>query len=96
MPSPTIPKTEKDFSSTSRATETQDGDLNAARLLSLTDILGNAKLGTSGLIPISQSGWFLGIRKGIYPKPVKIGRRSLWKASDIRALLAAIGQGELQ
>jgi predicted DNA-binding transcriptional regulator AlpA len=41
------------------------------------------------LIPISKSSWWLGIREGRYPKPIKLGPRiSAWKESDIIALFA--------
>ena len=37
---------------------------------------------------ISRSAWYLGIKTGRYPKPVKLGpRMSAWRAEDIRALI---------
>jgi len=70
-----------------------DEDLSGIRLLSLGDILGDKNSGAIGVLPISQSAWFLGVRTGIYPKPVKVGRRSFWRASDIRELLTKIRDG---
>jgi prophage regulatory protein len=38
-------------------------------------------------IPVSKSTWWAGIRKGIFPKPVKLSvRTSAWKESDINTL----------
>lgn len=36
----------------------------------------------------SRSGWYYGIERGVFPKPVKIGLRSVgWRAGEIRKLL---------
>ena len=41
-----------------------------------------------GIIPVSNSAWWLGIQKGIYPPPVKLSARtSAWKVEDIRHLI---------
>jgi len=43
------------------------------------------------IIPISRSAWWKGCKEGRYPKPIKLGpRTSVWKASDIHALLESI------
>ena len=39
------------------------------------------------LIPVSRSAWWAGCKSGRYPKPVKLGRTTAWRASDIAALL---------
>ena len=40
------------------------------------------------LIPISRSTLYLGISKGIYPAPVKLGRRRVaWRNEDIAKLM---------
>ena len=45
-------------------------------------------IGPTGLIPISKSTWWQGIREGRYPRPVKLGPRiSAWRAEDIKALI---------
>lgn len=42
------------------------------------------------IIPVSNSQWWLGIKEGRYPKPVKIGpRTTAWRVEDIRALIAS-------
>jgi predicted DNA-binding transcriptional regulator AlpA len=44
------------------------------------------------LLPISRSGWWQGIKDGKYPAPVKVGSRSLWRATDIQELLEKLGR----
>jgi prophage regulatory protein len=40
------------------------------------------------LFPISRAGWYAGIRKGLYPAPVKLSERvSAWPVEEIRALI---------
>lgn len=41
-----------------------------------------------GPIPVSKSSWWAGVRSGLYPPSVKLGKRiTAWKKSDIRALV---------
>ena len=40
------------------------------------------------MIPMSRQSWYNGIRQGIFPKPIKYGRLSLYKVEDIRKLIA--------
>lgn len=51
--------------------------------------IGLVKLKTVlSVIPVSKTTWFIGIKKGIYPKPIKIGARaSAWDAREIRRLI---------
>lgn len=40
------------------------------------------------IIPVSRATWYAGIAAGRYPRPVKIGLRSVaWRKSEIDALL---------
>lgn len=40
------------------------------------------------VIPVSKSSWWAGIKTGIYPQPVKLGKRTTaWRVEDIRALI---------
>ncbi len=43
-----------------------------------------------GVIPISKSSWWAGVKSGKYPKPIKHGGRTFWKAQDIHALIESI------
>ncbi len=39
-------------------------------------------------VPVSRTTWFEGIRRGIYPKPIKIGHRAVaWRHEDLVALV---------
>ena len=41
-------------------------------------------IGPNGLIPVSRSSWYQGIRDGIYPKPVRLGKRtSAWRVYEL-------------
>lgn len=45
------------------------------------------------VFPVSRTAWYQGIKDGKYPAPVKLSERTAaWRASDIRALLAAYGE----
>jgi predicted DNA-binding transcriptional regulator AlpA len=45
-------------------------------------------LAPSGPIPVSRSAWFLGVKAGRYPQPVKLGPRiTAWRAEDIHNLI---------
>lgn len=40
------------------------------------------------LIPVSKSTWWVGVKTGRFPKPIKLGpRTTAWRESDIRALM---------
>jgi predicted DNA-binding transcriptional regulator AlpA len=45
------------------------------------------------LIPISRSSWWEGVQAGRFPSPVKMGRSSLWRNSDLLALVDRIAKG---
>lgn len=63
------------------------GDFPRTGLVRLWQILG--KKGHPGVIPISKSSWWAGIKTGRYPKPVKLSQRcTCWYAEDIWALIA--------
>jgi predicted DNA-binding transcriptional regulator AlpA len=57
--------------------------VSAAGLLRLAAIVG-----PHGLIPISKSSWWAGVRSGRFPPPRRLGARTVaWRASDIEALI---------
>ena len=50
-------------------------------------------LGPLGPIPVCKSTWWVGVKEGRYPKPVKIGRRiTAWRVEEIRKLIESGGQ----
>ena len=39
-------------------------------------------------IPVGKTCWWVGVKTGRFPKPVKFGRRcTMWRAEDIHALI---------
>ena len=55
-------------------------------------IVGNKKTNTPGIIPICRTSFLNGVKSGKYPKPVKLGERTIaWRVSDIRALIERLG-----
>jgi prophage regulatory protein len=63
-------------------------------LLSLEDIIGKRGGKIKALIPVSKSSFFQGVATGLYPKPVKLGRRSFWRHGEIRKLIRSLGGSE--
>jgi prophage regulatory protein len=53
------------------------------RLLKIKDIVRDEKRGVPGIVPVGKSTWWDGVRRGIYPQPVKIGGGTFWRQSDI-------------
>ena len=46
------------------------------------------RAGIPAILPISKSAWYVGVRDGRYPKPVKLGPcTTAWRIEDVRALL---------
>ncbi|BDV41201.1 hypothetical protein GURASL_01240 [Geotalea uraniireducens] len=65
--------------------------------LRLWQILGNTKTDppTPPLLPISKSTWWVRVKSGEYPQPVKLGPRiTAWRVEDIRSLIARDTQAE--
>ena len=60
----------------------------ADRLIRLPEIIGNKKTGERGLLSIGATSWWLGVRAGRFPKPVKLGpRTTAWRESDVLAII---------
>ncbi len=56
------------------------------RLVRLRQIIGDKT--TPAIIPVSSSTWWAGVKSGLFPKPIKLGKRiTVWKVSDILALV---------
>lgn len=61
--------------------------------LRLPQIIGDSKSEPPipAIIPICSSSWWAGIKKGIYPAPVKLGpNTTAWKVEDICELIDRI------
>lgn len=58
--------------------------------LRLKQILGNKKSNPPipALIPIGKSAWWIGVKEGRFPKPLKLGpRTTVWRVQDIMTLI---------
>lgn len=65
------------------------------RFYRLWEVIGNAKLGIPGIIPMSRASWYAGIAEGRYPKQVKLSARSVaWRSTDIEELLVRLTSGD--
>jgi len=63
------------------------------RLLRLKHIIGDRKANPpiEPIIPVSRSQWLQGVKKGIYPEPIKFGTKLVvWKLSDITHLINSL------
>ena len=49
-----------------------------------------ARPATPAIIPVKKSCWWDGVRTGRFPKPVKLGRCTMWRVDDIKALIASV------
>jgi predicted DNA-binding transcriptional regulator AlpA len=68
----------------------------AVGFLRMRQIIGDKERGIIGIIPVSRSGWYQGVRDGRFPAPVRLmGRKAVaWRAEDIRDLVAQLGRKE--
>ena len=49
------------------------------------------------LIPVSRSRWYLGVKTGEFPSPVRLSANiSAWRASDIEMLIEQLSAGGRQ
>lgn len=59
--------------------------------LRLPQIIGDPKADPPipALIPVSKSTWWLGVKTGRFPRPVKLGpKTTAWRIEEIRELIA--------
>lgn len=68
--------------------------IQQAALIRLPAIIGDKKSGTPGVFQVSRSSWLAGVKDGIYPKPIKVGRSVCWRQSDILDLLNSLGESK--
>jgi prophage regulatory protein len=68
---------------TKRAPVSSSGSFPTGGLVRLSAILAPA-----GPLPVSKSTWWMKVRAGIYPQPIKLGPRiTAWRAEDIHKLI---------
>ncbi len=58
----------------------------ATGFVTIKQILG----ANGGPIPVSASRWWLGVKTGEFPQPLKVGGRTVWRVSDIDELVAGL------
>lgn len=69
-------------------------ELRIEGFLRLKQIIGDKT--SPAIIPISKSSWWAGVKKGIYPQPIKLSERTtVWRAADIRRLIEKKSHNEL-
>jgi prophage regulatory protein len=44
------------------------------------------------IVPVSKSAWLVGVKDGTFPKPVKLGRTTVWRESDVMALFCSTNE----
>lgn len=69
----------------------QYNQLPASGFLRIKQIVGDPKANppVPGIIPVSKSSWWSGVKSGLYPQPTRsLGKRiTAWRVEDIRALI---------
>ena len=51
-------------------------------------------MGSPPIIPLSATTWWVGVKAGIYPQPIKMGRSTAWRVEDIRVLIDRMAAGD--
>mgnify|MGYP002075541829 CR=1 FL=1 len=68
--------------------ENRQRQLPPTGFLRLSEIIGDRRKGILPIIPVSRSHWYDGIRRGIYPPPVRLSERtSAWPVQQILDLV---------
>ena len=66
--------------------------------LRLSQILGNPKANPRipPIIPVSKSTWWVGVKSGRFPQPIKLSPGiTVWRVEDIRALIQESHAGQI-
>ena len=59
----------------------QNGFIGRTRLLRLRDVLA--------LLPIGRTTFYEGIRSGLYPKPIRLGKRTAaWREDELNEYIS--------
>ena len=60
---------------------------NSRRLYRINQVLG--------VIPMSKTTWWNGVRDGRFPKPLRNGRMTFWKSEDIESFIDTLNPADL-
>ncbi len=66
--------------------------LSQTAYLRIWQICDCRKPDVNPILPISRTSFLDGVKAGKFPKPIKIGRNSLWKVADIKKLIISLDQ----
>ena len=59
----------------------------------LKQIVGDKKNEILPFIPVSPSTWWLGVKSGRYPKPIKLSEKvTVWRGSDLLDLVEGVNE----
>ena len=59
----------------------------------LKQIVGDKKNEIPPIIPVSPSTWWLGVKSGRYPKPIKLSEKiTVWRGSDLLDLVEGVNE----
>lgn len=65
------------------------------RFYKIEEVIGSKKKCVPGILPMSRSAWYQGIKDGRYPAPVKLSERSsAWASVAIDALVEKLIAGQ--
>lgn len=68
--------------------EQQGKVLHEDRLVRVSEIVGDKKANIKGLVPVCEASWWAGVRRGIYPQPVRLGPKvTCWRLSDVLSIV---------
>lgn len=74
----------QDLSNINNAASKNFSQYDDAALLRLPQIIGNTEKGIKPLIAVSRSTFLMGVKSGLYPKPVRLGVRNVaWRYADL-------------
>ena len=58
------------------------------KLVRIRDIVKMSKTSKDFILPISKSAFWDGVKRGIYPQPIKLSTKvTCWKLSEIQAIV---------
>ncbi len=67
--------------------------LNEDCFYRLKQITGDKSKGIPPIVPVSPSTWWLGVKSGRFPKPIKLSEGvTVWKGSDLRTFIDKAGR----
>ncbi len=60
---------------------------NFGKYVRVKQICGDSKKNIPGILPISKSAWWAGVKSGKYPQPIKLGpRTTCWLLDDVEKI----------